>query len=32
MLALAGLAIRFSAEDVRAMALTLLIDANRRAR
>jgi hypothetical protein len=27
-----GLAIRFSAEDVRAMALTLLIDANRRAR
>jgi hypothetical protein len=30
--AVQGLAIRFSAEDVRAMALTLLIDANRRAR
>jgi hypothetical protein len=27
-----GLAIRFGAEDIRAMALTLLIDANRRAR
>jgi hypothetical protein len=27
-----GLAIRFTGEDVRAMALTLLIDANRRAR
>jgi hypothetical protein len=30
--AVQGLAIRFSAEDVRAMALTLLIDASRRAR